>query len=490
MVFAGFSKEALAERITDSNSKVVVTADGGIRGGKKSCLKEIVDEALHDSKVEKVIVYKHNQLDVSMIEGRDFWWHDVMDAASNRCEATAVDSESPLFYLYTSGSTGKPKGIAHSTAGYLLYASITLKYVFDVRKNDIFGCLADIGWITGHSYIVYGPLCLGLTTTMFEGTPICPDASRYWQLVQTHKITQLYTAPTVIRLLEKFGTKPIEGYDLSSLRVLGTVGEPINEQAWNWYFENIGKSKCPVVDTYWQTETGGILLTSLPFCHPTKAGAAGFPFFGISPVILDQDTGKELSGPNVTGILAIKNAWPSVCRTIFGDHTRYMNAYLKPYPSYYYTADSAHRDKDNFIWIRGRVDDVINVSGHRLSTSEIEGVVTRHPACVEVAALGEHDDLTGQAICVFCILRSDVTTTHSILRQEIISLVRETIGPIAKPKRIIFTHDLPKTRSGKIMRRLLRKILDNKENEMGDLSTLSNPSVNEFLIKAVRESRQ
>ncbi|KAI9027859.1 acetyl-coenzyme A synthetase [Hyaloraphidium curvatum] len=520
VVFAGFSAEALRDRIQDLGCKVVITADQGMRGGKPTHLKKITDQALLECPlVEKCIVFQRTgDFDVPIHKGRDIWWHEEIAKQRPYCPPEMMNAEDPLFVLYTSGSTGKPKGVLHTTGGYLVGVHVSTKYVFDVHEGDVFGCMADVGWITGHSYITYGPLSVGTTTVVFESIPTYPNASRYWQLVQTHKITQFYTAPTAIRALRRLGDQWVDGFDLSSLRVLGSVGEPINPEAWIWYNDKIGKGKCAIVDTYWQTEAGSIMLSPLPGAIPTKPGSATFAFFGFEPAVLDATTGKELQGNGVTGVLAIKNPWPSMARTILGDHARYLETYMSVYKGYYFTGDGVTRDKDGYYWIRGRVDDVINVSGHRLSTAEIESALILHPACAEAAVIGVNDDVTGQAIFCFVSLKGDdappqtphdLATSTAHLKeqskeardaeylkktaQSLIHQVRSHIGPFASPKRIVIVGDLPKTRSGKIMRRVLRKIAngdvttttEEDMGKLGDLSTLSDPGIVPQLIQKV-----
>ncbi|OAD71380.1 hypothetical protein PHYBLDRAFT_114540 [Phycomyces blakesleeanus NRRL 1555(-)] len=480
VVFAGFSSDSLRDRIEDCGAHVVLTSDEGRRGGKNIATKLIVDEAIKGtttttSTVRHVLVYRRTGSDVPWTENRDLWWHDEMAKARPYCPLTTMSSEDPLFLLYTSGSTGTPKGIVHTTAGYLIGAASTVKYVFDYQPGDIHACMADIGWITGHTYIVYGPLALGATTVLFESTPTYPDPSRFWKMVEKHKVTQFYTAPTAIRALRRLGDKWLEGIDLSSLRVIGSVGEPINPEAWEWYNAQIGKGECAVVDTYWQTETGSIIISPLPGVTPTKPGSATLPFFGIKPVILDPQTGAELEGNDVTGVLAISQPWPSMARTVYNNHHRYLETYLNPYKGFYFTGDGASRDKDGYIWIRGRVDDVINVSGHRLSTSEIESALIHHESVAEAAVVGGHDDLTGQCIHAFTTLKPNVEISEG-LEKELSLQVRKVIGPFATPKRIYVVSDLPKTRSGKIMRRILRKIVNKEHDDLGDISTLADPS--------------
>ncbi|PLW24613.1 hypothetical protein PCANC_13849 [Puccinia coronata f. sp. avenae] len=499
VVFAGFSADSLRDRVVDARSRVVITSDEGKRGGKTIGTKRIVDEALDgigrgqgDHVVEKVIVYSRTGSTIPMKEGRDVWWNEVGQLARPFCPLEIVDSEDPLFILYTSGSTGKPKGLIHTTAGYLLGAALTLKHVFQVQEGDRFACMADVGWITGHTYIVYGPLVNGVTTTIFESTPIYPTPSRYWQAVAKYRFTQFYTAPTAIRLLKKLGTSHLDGHDLSSLRVLGTVGEPINPDAWQWYNDHVGKNQCAVVDTYWQTETGSIIITPLAGATETKPGSATLPFFGIEPCLLEPTTGEVVEGPG-SGVLALKRPWPSMARTIYGDHKRYLETYFKPYPGYYFTGDGAGRDSDGYYWIKGRVDDVLNVSGHRLSTAEIEAALAQHPWMAETAVVGAPDETTGQSIYAFVILKAEHYKNLSAakedqFRKELALLVRKSIGPFSNPKKIVIVGDLPKTRSGKILRRVLRKIVSDEIDSLGDLSTLSDPSVVDEIIRKIASS--
>ncbi|KAF9910609.1 acetyl-CoA synthetase [Linnemannia zychae] len=489
VVFAGFSAEALRDRVQDAECRLVITSDQGKRGGKSIETKKIVDDALRSCpSVETVIVCQRTGADVPMKEGRDFWWGEECSKRMNYLTPEPMNSEDPLFLLYTSGSTGQPKGVMHTTAGYLLGAAATVKYVFDYHPDDIFACMADVGWITGHSYIVYGPLALGATTVLFESIPTYPTPARYWELIAKHKVTQFYTAPTAIRALRRLGDEWVEGHDLSSLRVLGTVGEPINPEAWHWYNDKVGKGRCAIVDTYWQTETGSHIVTPLPGAIATKPGSATVPFFGIDLAILDPVTGKELEGNDVTGVLAVKKAWPSIARTIYGNHHRYLETYLKPYPGYYFTGDGATRDKDGYIWVRGRVDDVINVSGHRLSTAEIESALIMHQAVAETAVIGAADDVTGQCIHAFVCLKPGVSSHSNDLSKELVLQVRKVIGPFAAPKKIYLVEDLPKTRSGKLMRRILRKIIAGESDSLGDISTLADPSVVDVLINKVANS--
>ncbi|KAL0084057.1 acyl-activating enzyme [Phycomyces blakesleeanus] len=487
VVFAGFSAESLRDRVMDSSARVILTSDEGRRGGKNIATKRIVDDALRDREtpVEHVIVLRRTGTPVPWENDRDLWWHEEVAKARTFCSPEPMNSEDPLFLLYTSGSTGAPKGILHTTGGYLLGAAATVKYIFDYHENDIFACMADIGWVTGHSYIVYGPLTLGATTVLFESTPTYPNPSRFWNLIEKHKITQFYTAPTAIRALRRLGDEWVEGIDLSSLRVIGSVGEPINPEAWDWYNEKVGKGKCAVVDTYWQTETGSIIVSPLPGATPTKPGSATFPFFGIDPVILDPTTGKVMDVVDETGVLAIRQPWPSMARSVYNNHSRFMETYLSPYPGYYFTGDGASRDKDGYIWIRGRVDDVINVSGHRLSTAEIESALVHHETVAEAAVIGGFDSLTGQCIHAFVTLKPHIEATEDFLTKELTLQVRKIIGPFAAPKRIYIVNDHPKTRSGKIMRRVLRKIVDNEHKQLGDISTLADPSVVAVIIEKV-----
>ncbi|NRA37879.1 MAG: acetate--CoA ligase [Planctomycetes bacterium] len=482
VVFAGFSAEALRDRMNDSSAVAVMTADEGLRGTKKIPLKDTVDAAVAQCPtVKTVFVYRHTAADVNFVEGRDLWLNEACAAADTTCEPEEMDSEDVLFTLYTSGSTGQPKGLAHCTAGYLLYAAATHKYVFDYREGDIYACVADIGWVTGHSYVVYGPLCNGATTVMFESIPTYPDCGRYWDMVERLKINSFYTAPTAIRAIARESNDLVTKYDRSSLRVLGSVGEPINPEAWRWYYDVVGDGRCTIVDTWWQTETGGHMITPIPGATDLKPGSASFPFFGVTPVLLD-DQGNEIEGNGVSGILAIKSSWPAQARTIYGDHERFMNTYLNPYKGYYFTGDGCRRDEDGYYWITGRVDDVINVSGHRMGTAEVESALVEHEACAEAAVVGFPHDVKGQGIFAYVILNEGFEDSADLVK-ELKGKVREIIGPIATPDQIIITPGLPKTRSGKIMRRILRKIASKETGELGDTSTLADPSVVEKLIE-------
>ncbi|AUP81092.1 acetate--CoA ligase [Flavivirga eckloniae] len=478
VVFAGFSSTALSTRINDSDCKMVITSDGSYRGAKTIDLKGIVDEALNDCTcVETVLVAKRINSDINMKSGRDKWLQPLLDHASSDCEAELMDAEDPLFILYTSGSTGQPKGMVHTTAGYMVYTAYTFKNAFQYKENDVYWCTADIGWITGHSYIVYGPLANGATTVMFEGVPSYPDFGRFWEIVEKHKVNQFYTAPTAIRALAKQGLELVEKYDLSTLKVLGSVGEPINEEAWHWYNDNVGKKKSPIVDTWWQTETGGVMITPIPFVTPTKPTYATLPFIGIQPALMDEN-GKELKGNQVDGRLCVKFPWPSMARTIWGNHQRYKDTYFSAYENMYFTGDGALRDEVGYYRITGRVDDVIIVSGHNLGTAPIEDAINEHPAVAESAIVGFPHDVKGNALYGYVILK-DVgeTRDHANLRNEINQIITEHIGPIAKLDKIQFTQGLPKTRSGKIMRRILRKIAQGDTSNLGDTSTLLNPEV-------------
>ncbi len=481
VVFAGFSSNALGDRVNDCGAKAILTSDGNFRGNKKIAVKAVVDEALEKSSVETVIVYQRTKQEVSMKEGRDFWWHDVIANESDQNTAEEMDSEDMLFILYTSGSTGKPKGVVHTTGGYMVYTQYSFDNVFQYSPGDVYWCTADIGWITGHSYIVYGPLLAGATTLMFEGVPTFPDAGRFWAVCEKHKVNVFYTAPTAIRALQAYGTEPIQGYDLSSLKVLGSVGEPINEEAWHWYHTHIGKNKCPIVDTWWQTETGGILISPIAGITPTKPAFATLPLPGIQLCIVDPE-GNELTGNSVEGNLCIKFPWPSMIRTTYGDHERCKQTYFSTYPGMYFTGDGVKRDHDGYYRILGRVDDVINVSGHRMGTAEVENAINEHPKVIESAVVGYPHEVKGQGIYAYVI--ADLTNrTEDNLINEIKEMVSKIIGPIAKPDKIQIVPGLPKTRSGKIMRRILRKVAENSLDSMGDTSTLLDPEVVNQIIE-------
>eukprot|EP01097_Dermamoeba_algensis_P008199 TRINITY_DN5360_c0_g1_i1.p1 TRINITY_DN5360_c0_g1~~TRINITY_DN5360_c0_g1_i1.p1 ORF type:complete len:655 (-),score=68.00 TRINITY_DN5360_c0_g1_i1:77-2041(-) len=487
VVFGGFSAVSLRERVKDADAKVVITADVGVRGGKVIPLKKTVDEALKDCHhVKKVLVFKHpfKGTDAQLHLPKEQYMFELMEKERPYCPPVDMDSEDPLFMLYTSGSTGKPKGVVHTTAGYLLQASITHKLVFDCQDDDIYACVADIGWITGHSYIVYGPLLNGVTTFMFESHPMYPDASRYWDMVERHRITILYTAPTAIRTLMSHGNEYVKKHDRSSLRILGSVGEPINPEAWIWYHDIVGEERCAIVDTYWQTETGGHVMTPLPGVHDLKPGSAVAPFLGIDPAILDPVSGELLTGNGIEGVLVIRKPWPGMTRTVWGDHSRYLQTYFSQYKGYYFTGDGCKRDSDGYIWITGRVDDVINKSGHRLSTAEIEAALTECHFCAEAAVVAIDDDIRGSAIVAYCIL-VDGTPEEEQTRTQLKMMVRSQIGSLAVPDTIILTPSLPKTRSGKIMRRILRKIASGQHSpkDLGDISTLADPDVVAELIK-------
>ena len=485
VVFAGFSSSSLADRINDCQAKMVLTSDGNFRGSKTISVKPIVDQALEKcSTIENVIVLERTKQTVNMVEGRDHWWHDCVKGESIECEAESLDSEDMLFILYTSGSTGKPKGVVHSSAGYMVYSSYTFLNVFQYDENDIYWCTADVGWITGHSYIVYGPLLCGATSVMFEGVPTFPNVSRFWDIVDKFKINQFYTAPTAIRALQAHGLEPIKNNSLESLKVIGSVGEPINEEAWHWYHDNIGKGNCPLVDTWWQTETGGIMISALAGITPNKPAHASLPLPGIHPVIVDSE-GNELKGNNVQGNLCIKFPWPSILRTTYGDHQRCINTYFSNYKGMYFTGDGVKRDHDGYLRILGRVDDVMNVSGHRMGTAEVENAINEHEEVIESAVVGYPHDIKGEGIYAYVIVNSN--SSIDIIKKEITDVVRRVIGPIAKPDKIQIVSGLPKTRSGKIMRRILRKVASNDFQNLGDTSTLLNPDVVEEIIKGAKQ---
>ena len=480
VVFAGFSSTSLADRINDCQAKMVLTSDGNFRGNKTIPVKSVVDEALEKSKsIESVIVLERTKQTINMFEGRDHWWHDCIKEESNVCEAEVMDSEDMLFILYTSGSTGKPKGVVHSSAGYMVYSAYTFQNVFQYNEDDIYWCTADVGWITGHSYIVYGPLLCGATTVMFEGVPTFPNVSRFWDIVDKFKINQFYTAPTAIRALQAHGLEPLKNNSLESLKVIGSVGEPINEEAWHWYHDNVGKGNCPLVDTWWQTETGGIMISALAGITPNKPAHASLPVPGIHPVIVDAD-GNELIGNNVQGNLCIKFPWPSILRTTYGDHQRCINTYFSNYKGMYFTGDGVKRDHDGYLRILGRVDDVINVSGHRMGTAEVENAINEHEEVIESAVVGYPHNIKGEGIYAYVIVNSE--SSDDIIKAEIIDVVRRVIGPIAKPDKVQIVSGLPKTRSGKIMRRILRKIAANEHDQLGDITTLADSSVVESLV--------
>lgn len=476
VVFGGFSAQSLTDRINDSNCKVIVTSDGAARGNKNIPMKDTVDDALIACpSVQKVIVLTHTRTPISMIKGRDVWWESEMKQVTSDCPAQVMDSEDPLFILYTSGSTGKPKGVVHTTGGYMVYTAYTFQNVFQYEPGQIHFCTADVGWITGHSYIVYGPLLSGATTVMFEGVPTYPDAGRFWDIVDKHKVDILYTAPTAIRSLMGFGLKYVEGKDLSSLKVLGSVGEPINEEAWNWYNENIGKGRCPIVDTWWQTENGGILISPIAGVTKTKPTYATLPLPGVQPVLVDE-AGNEIEGNGVSGNLCIKFPWPSIIRTTWGDHERCRQTYFSTYPGKYFTGDGCLRDEDGYYRITGRVDDVLNVSGHRIGTAEVENAINMHSDVIESAVVGYPHDIKGQGIYAF-VISENLLDDEDLSRRDILATVTRIIGPIAKPDKIQFVRGLPKTRSGKIMRRILRKIAEGDTSNLGDTTTLLDPSV-------------
>ena len=481
VVFGGFSPDALKDRINDSECTILITADQGIRGGKAVPLKNNADIALASTpSIQHMVVVKRGGESVAWSEGRDVWYHDVIDGESAECEPEAMDAEDPLFILYTSGSTGKPKGVLHTTGGYILYAAMTHKYVFDYQQGDIYWCTADVGWVTGHSYIVYGPLANGATTLMFEGIPTYPDSSRFWEVIDKHSVTIFYTAPTAIRALMAQGDDAVTKTNRSTLRLLGSVREPINPEAWEWYHRVVGDSRCPIVDTWWQTETGGILITPLPGATALKPGSATKPFFGVQPALVDEQ-GNILEGA-VSGNLVITHSWPGQMRSVYGDHQRFFETYFQMYPGYYFTGDGARRDEDGYYWITGRVDDVLNVSGHRLGTAEVESALVLHDSVAEAAVVGYPHDIKGQGIYAYVTLMNGIEETEE-LRKELVQHVRREIGPIATPDVIQWAPGLPKTRSGKIMRRILRKIAENDLGNLGDTSTLADPGVVDGLVE-------
>lgn len=484
VVFGGFSPEALKGRILDSDCHVVITADEGIRAGKQIPLKANTDKALEDCpNVHTVITIKRTGGDINWVNDRDVWYHEAMETASADCPCEEMDAEDPLFILYTSGSTGKPKGILHTTGGYLLFAAMTTKYTFDLQENDIYWCTADVGWITGHSYLLYGPLANAATTVFFEGVPNYPSCSRFWDVVDKHGITIFYTAPTAIRALMREGDEPVKKTSRSSLRLLGTVGEPINPEAWQWYYNIVGDKRCPIVDTWWQTETGGHMLTPLPGATPLKPGSATQPFFGVQPGIIDTETNKLIEGNGeASGALVMKASWPGQIRSIYGDHQRMVDTYFKDYPGYYFSGDGARRDADGYYWITGRMDDVLNVSGHRMGTAEVESALVLHEKIAEAAVVGYPHDIKGQGIYAYVTPIIGVEPSDD-LKKELVELCRQEIGPIAKPDLIQWAPGLPKTRSGKIMRRILRKIAENELDSLGDTSTLADPAVVDHLIE-------
>ena len=493
IVFGGFSADSLADRIVDSTCQTVITCNGTHRGDKPLPMKPVADQAMTDAERQMgkpvttcVVVERvkkdHPDIPCDMVEGRDFWWNDLMSDASADCPCEEMDAEDPLFILYTSGSTGKPKGVQHTVGGYMVYTATTFKYVFDYHEGDIYFCAADIGWVTGHSYIVYGPLGNGATTVMFESIPTYPDPGRYWAVIEKWKVNQFYTAPTAIRAIAREGEAWPAKYGMPTLRLLGTVGEPINPEAWMWYHRNAGKERCPIVDTWWQTETGGILITPIPGAIPTKPGSATLPFFGVEPILLEAESGKELEGNDVSGVLAIKATWPGQMRTVYGDHKRFEETYFQQYKGYYFTGDGCRRDEDGYYWITGRVDDVINISGHRMGTAEVESALVAHAKVAEAAVVGFPHEVKGQGIYAYVTLNVGEEYTED-LRTELKQQVRTVIGPIATPDVIHWAPGLPKTRSGKIMRRILRKIATNEMDQIGDTSTLADPGVVDSLIE-------
>jgi len=481
IVFGGFSADSLRDRINDSSCKMLITQDEGVRGAKPLPMKTTADKAIKDTpSIESVIVVKRIGTDVEMTD-KDHWYHEEMEKADPVCPPEEMDAEDPLFILYTSGSTGKPKGVLHTSAGYLVYASTTFKYVFDYHPGDIYWCTADIGWITGHSYIVYGPLANKAVTIMYEGVPNYPDWGRFWGICEKHKVNIFYTAPTALRALMREGDDWVTQHDLSSLKLLGTVGEPIKSKEWHWYYNLVGGERCPIIDTWWQTETGGILMTPIPGATPLKPGSATFPFFSVEPMVVDEN-GTEIKGNDVSGNLVIKTSWPGIMRTVYGDHDRFKDTYFSMYPGLYFTGDGVYRDADGYYWITGRVDDVINVSGHRIGSAEVEGALGKHEKVAEAAVVGFPHDIKGQGIYAYVTLKAGETEDEN-LESELVQTVRSEIGPIATPDKIQITQGLPKTRSGKIMRRILRKIADGNVDQLGDTSTLADPSIVDTLVE-------
>jgi acetyl-CoA synthetase len=482
VVFGGFSPDSLKNRILDSDCRTVITADYGLRGGKQVALKKNTDQALNDCpNVSSVIVVQRTGGEIAWVAERDVWYHEALATVPTDCPAEPMEAEDPLFILYTSGSTGKPKGVLHTTGGYLLFAAMTHKYSFDYQEGEIYWCTADVGWVTGHTYVVYGPLANGAISLMFEGIPTYPDFGRFWQIVDRYKVNIFYTAPTAIRALMQAGNEPVQRASRASLRILGTVGEPINPEVWEWYYQVVGDMRCPIVDTWWQTETGGHLITPLPGATTLKPGSATKPFFGVAPAIVDAQTGAVLEG-SVEGALVITKPWPGQMRTVYGDHQRYFDTYFQQYPGYYFTGDGARRDADGDYWITGRIDDVLNVSGHRLGTAEIESAIVQHPKVAEAAVVGYPHEITGQGIYAYVTLMAGESPTDA-LKSELVQMVRKEIGAIVTINLIQWAPNLPKTRSGKIMRRILRKIAVNQIDNLGDTSTLADPAVVEDLIK-------